>query len=192
MFSQHYTEFFMPDIPTTEPLKFRAGDKVQWQKSFADYPASESYVLKYYLVISGANLITITADPSGDNHLITIPAATSASYAVGRHTYQARIEKDTEKHTVGTGIIEVLADLSADASGADYRSHVKQVLDALEAMLVGKASSDQLSYSIAGRSLSKFSPEELYTWRNKYRAEYLREERKACRGRSQKIKVQFP
>ena len=165
---------------------------MQWQKSFDDYPASESYVLKYYLVISGTNLITITADPSGDDHLVTIAAATSADYAVGRHSYQARIEKDTEVYTVGTGIIEVLANLSADASGADYRSHAKKTLDALEATILGKASSDQLSYSIAGRSLSKFSPEELISWRNTYRAEYLREERRAGRTRPQKIKVQFP
>jgi hypothetical protein len=184
--------FFMTEIATSEPLSFRAGDKVQWQKSFDDYPASESYVLKYYLVISGTNLITITAAASGDNHLVTIPAATSANYAVGRHSYQARIEKDTEKHTVGTGIIEVLADLSADATGADYRSHAKKTLDALEATILGKASSDQLSYSIAGRSLSKFSPEELISWRKIYRAEYLREERIAGRTRPQKIKVQFP
>ena len=182
----------MPDIPTIEPLSFRAGDLIQWQKSFSDYPASESYVLKYYLVKTGTNLITIEAAASGDDHLITITAADSANYAAGRYAYQARIEKTTEMHTVGTGVIEILANLSADATGADYRSHVKQVLDALEATILGKASSDQLSYSIAGRSLSKFSPEELYTWRNKYRAEYLREERRAGRTRPQKIKVQFP
>ena len=129
----------------------------------------------------------------GTDFLITITTAASAGYTIGRYTYQARVENvGGEKYTVGKGVIEVKPNLELDTTGADYRSHVKAVLDALEATILGKASSDQLSYTIAGRSLSKFSPEELISWRDHYRAEYLREERKAGRTRPQKIKVQFP
>jgi len=184
----------MPDIPTTEPLSFREGDKVQWQKSIDKYPASESYVLKYYLVKSGTNLITIEAAASGDDHLVTITAADSTNYAAGRYSYQARIEKGDEKTTVSPdgAVIEILPNLSADATGADYRSFAKKMVDALQALEANMATKEQLSYSIGGRSLSYLSPEERYRWLQHYTAIYLREERKAGRGRSQKIKVQFP
>jgi hypothetical protein len=49
------------------------------------------------------------------------------------------------------------------------------VLDALEAVIEGKATSDQLSYSIAGRSISKMSPAEILQWRDLYKTEYQRE-----------------
>ncbi|MDY6790529.1 MAG: hypothetical protein SWH54_04590 [Thermodesulfobacteriota bacterium] len=181
----------MTDIPTKEPLSFRAGDTVKWKKSLDDYPAT-SWTLKYFLVIQSDQKI-ITASPDGTDFLITITAAASAGYVVGRYSYQARVENvGGDKTTVGDGIVKVKPNLELATAGADYRSHVKAVLDALEATILGKASSDQLSYSIAGRSLSKLSPEELIAWRDHYRAEYLREERKAGRGRPQKIKVQFP
>ena len=80
-------------------------------------------------------------------------------------------------------------------SGYDNRSHVKKVLDALEATLENKASQDQLSYSIAGRSLSRLSPTELIQWRDRYREEYNREvqaERIAQGlGNSNKIRVRM-
>ena len=60
-------------------------------------------------------------------------------------------------------------------TNADVRSHAKKVLDAIEAVLENRASQDQMSYSIAGRSLSRMSIDDLMTFRNRYRAEYLRE-----------------
>jgi len=83
MFSENFTGFFMSDIPTTEPLSFRAGDTVKWKKSLGDYPAT-SWTLKYFLVIQSDQKI-ITASADGTDHLVTITAAASAGYAVGRY-----------------------------------------------------------------------------------------------------------
>jgi hypothetical protein len=57
------------------------------------------------------------------------------------------------------------------------KAHVEKVLAALEALLEGKATADVMSYSIAGRSLSKFSISELLLWHDKYKAELVQIER---------------
>ena len=48
-------------------------------------------------------------------------------------------------------------------------------LDSLEAVISNRANIDQSSMSIAGRSLSRMSVDELLTFRNRYKAEYLKE-----------------
>ena len=58
-------------------------------------------------------------------------------------------------------------------STADLRSHNQIILDALEATLENRATLDQSSYSIAGRSLSRMDVDDLlrfkaiYSWRVK-------------------------
>jgi hypothetical protein len=180
----------MVDIPSSEPLSFRAGDTVQWKKSFPDYPASESYVLKYYLVKSGKQIV-LTAAASGDDHLVTITAAVSAEYEAGRYFYQARIEKGDDVFTVGEGIVEVKASLAAATTGLEWRDHCEQALENIEAVLLGKATADNYSYSIAGRSLSKYSWTELREMRAQYKNEVRAFNRKFGLSRPSKIGVQF-
>lgn len=106
----------------------------------------------------------------------------------------ARVTDGTTVTTIDDGTTEILADLITDAA-ADQRSHAKIMLDALEAVLQGKASKDVSSYSIAGRALTKLTPDELELWRDKYRAEYAAERRKERikdgRGSGATVKVRF-
>jgi hypothetical protein len=69
-----------------------------------------------------------------------------------------------------TSITQNLAD-----TNADLRSHAKKVLDNIQAVIEGRATIDQSSMSIAGRSLSRMSVDELMTFRDRYKAEYLKE-----------------
>jgi len=193
----------MSDISTTEPLSFRAGDKVQWKISDSDYPASDSYVLKYYLTKAGETLITLTAAASGADHLITIAAADSASYDPGIYSYQARIEKDTTKVTRKEGVIQVYRDISGDATGVTLTAALAIGDPVLElqfwmavqanimALLAGKALKDNQSYSIAGRSLSKYTPAELIELLAYIEKRSSRLKRKLGLTRGQKIQVQF-
>lgn len=180
----------MSDIPENEPISFVAGDLVQWTKSHSDYPASAGWALTYYLVKSGVQE-TIVAEASGDDFLLTITAEDSAAYAAGVYAYQAQVVKTDEAYTLYSGAIEVLPGFAAQTTGYDNRSHVKKTLDALEAIIEGKASKDQLSYAIAGRSISRMSPGELLDWRDAYTAEYNRELRRAGRKKPQGIQVTF-
>lgn len=164
------------DIPAT----LRAGDTYSWTESNSDYPASSSWKLAIVLQAKDRPLTTITASANGTDHNISIPVGTSKDYAPGTYLYQAYFYKETdgtitEKHTVETGQIVILPNLTSATSEADFRSHAKKSLDAIEALLEGKTTGDVLSYSIAGRSISKMSPTELTSWRDYYLSEYQEE-----------------
>lgn len=180
--------------PTTEPTQFYKGDSVSWEKSLAHYPASE-WALVYYL--RGATVLDVTCTADGDTHVATISAAASDALTAGTYWWQAIATKDSDVKTVGNGKIEVLASLSDIATGThDGRSHVKKVLDALEAVLENKATLDQTSYSIQGRSLSRMSPDEILKWYDRYKKLYADELRKeqlanGIQAKSSKIQVRF-
>jgi len=162
-------------IPSKEPAVFTAGDTIKWTKSLSDYLPADSWVLTYALVMSG-KLINLTAADNGDgSHLVTITAATSAGYTAGIYHWQAYVTKSGERYKVGHGRLEVKPDFAAQTNGYDNTSHVKKVLDALEATILGKSSKDQMSYTINGTTVARMTPEELIKWQNHYRIMYKQE-----------------
>jgi hypothetical protein len=120
--------------------------------------------------------IVITASASGDDHAVAISSATSSVSCGNLPLSSLHLQEDygviTEKYTQENGQIKILPNLTVSDSQSDFRSHAKKVLDAIEALIEGKATADVLSYSIAGRSISKMSPEELIKWRDFYKHEY--------------------
>lgn len=164
----------MTDIPTTEPARITAGDYVQWKISLADYKASDSWTLTYSLVKKGTR-IEITATASGDDHLVTLAAATTATYNIGIYAWQAYVTKSSERYMVDRGTLEVLPNYAAMPSGYDARSHVKKTLDALEAMLEGRATKDEAAIIIGGDTIGKMPIHRLLEWRDKYLAYYAQE-----------------
>jgi len=170
---------------TEFPASVLSGDSLGMLISLSDYLASDSWELTYTLINSSAK-ITMTASASGDDHLFAIAAATTAAYGAGTYDYQGTVAKGSDRYTVDSGIVEILPDLTA-ATTYDNRSHAKQTLDALEATILGKASKDQISYSIAGRSIARMTPDELRSWRKEYKAEYRREQVAAGNVSSRRI-----
>ena len=94
----------------------------------------------------------------------------TADYEVGHYYYQIEIERDSDNNriVVDRGEIEITTDYD---NNVDPRAHAEIMLNKIESILEGKADSDVSSYSIAGRSLTKFSPDELVQWRDYYRRE---------------------
>ena len=173
--------FDTANIPETEPAKIIAGDILQWKRTDlnADY-SNASYALTYKARLegTGSSVVTINASASGDDYLVSISQSSTASYTAGVYRWQAYITRtsDSERITVDSGTFEVVANRATATS--DPRSHAKTMVDKIESLLEGRADADVSSYSIAGRSLSKLTVEELMTWRDRYRAEYLREVRR--------------
>lgn len=167
----------MATIPTKEPETFTVGDRLKFKIYSADYLPSD-WTLSYAMVSDGQQ-ITFTGSDNGDGyHLIDVDAITTAGWTAGTYKYQGYVtdtNSPTARVTIRTGTVVLEANFDAQTAGFDPRSHVKATLDALEATIAGKASADQLSYSIAGRSISKINPEELLLWRDRYREEYRRE-----------------
>jgi len=166
-------------VPSTEPAQIHAGDTATWLKSLPDYPASDGWVLSYALVKTGTR-ITFSAAASGADHLVSVPASTTASWAVGDYQWSAKVTKGAEIHTVATGAMEIVADYAAAGSGLDARSHARKTLDALEAWIEGR-DMGVAGYEIAGRSLRAIPIPELLVLRDRYRR-YVRTEEDAQRA----------
>jgi hypothetical protein len=157
----------------TEPKSFTAGDSVEWERHLEAYPASEGWGL-FYSFRNFESSFNVAALPKTDHYHVALSSKETTLYKAGIYWWQATVYKGEQQQIILEGTIEVKPNLAL-LDNYDGRSHVKKTLDALEATILGKASRDQLSYSIAGRSLSRLSPAELLKWRDIYRAELVRE-----------------
>lgn len=161
------------EYPELEPDTLQAGDRWVWKRTdLTDYPPA-SYALSYAARRNGTgfDLIAITANESGADYLVEVASATTAAYVPGTYSWVAYITRssDSEKFTLQRGTWEVRPNVAADAAGTDPQSHAQKVLAAVESVLEGTASHEAASYSIAGRSLSRRTPDELISLRNHYR-----------------------
>lgn len=161
-------------IPLFAPAAFVAGDTVKWRLKTVVYDEhkdpADGWVLTYELR-NATGAFTITGTDNGDGtHLVTLTAEASAVYQAGLFHYQGVITKASVRHIVDRGTFTVRPDFEA-LSETDARTWAERVLDAIEAVLEGKASQDQLSYSIGDRSLTRMSWQELLEARQHFQRE---------------------
>ena len=170
--------FDSANYPSREPEQLVAGDRWTWKRSDLSgmYPPAD-FSLSYTADKEGAGAtqIQIAATVSGSEFVVEVASATTATYVAGRYRWQAYITRlaDSQRISVASGSFEVRPNLAA--STADPRSHVKKVLDAIEAIIEQRATMDQMSYSIQGRTLARTPINDLLVLRDRYRAEYQRE-----------------
>lgn len=174
------------------PNKIRAGDSLKKTVVLANYSATTwTLTIK---IVNSIKIYSFVASPNGDDHEINVTAATTADWVSGKYKYIASISDGTDKYTIETGAFEVLKNLDSGVP-TDERAHVEKVLESIEAVLEGKATKDHLEVSFNGRSITHLSPEQLLSWRDKYRAELRSIERAARVSRGlasgKIIKVRF-
>lgn len=160
----------------TEPTSVVAGDTIAWTETLADYPAP-TWTLKYRIAKSG-RAIEIVSTASGTNHAVAVTAATSAGWDPGEYQWTSYVVNGALRHTIGRGILEV----KPDPAGAAYdpRTTAQVMFDNIEAYLIDPNNLAAASYSIGGRSLSRWSRAELLVERDKLRNE-VRSETAAAR-----------
>lgn len=117
----------------------------------------------------------VTINKTASSFDVTVSATATAAYTAGTYKYVIYMTKSGERYQVESGTVEIKPDFTVLTSTADTRSHVKKVLDAIEAVIESRATVDQMSYSIAGRSLSRTPIAELLKLRQTYRTEYALE-----------------
>jgi hypothetical protein len=151
------------EIPTSEPSVVTAGDTLTWRITLDDYPASAGWVLAYRLLNAAGN-INITAAASGADHLVSIPAATSANWAAGDYRFTAWVTKSAERYTIKSGNLTVRPNVAA-LTTLDDRSPERRALEALQAAYITYLSNDQghvAEYEIAGRKMKFRSAAEIW------------------------------
>jgi hypothetical protein len=177
--------------PTTEPAALLAGDTARWLITLPDYSAADGWVLSYTLA-NATNRINFAATASGNDHLISVPAATTAGWLAGAYEWRAQVSKAGEVYTVQSGSIVVQPSFGAAVDG---RSHARKVLTNIEAYLENSQNLSAAMYEIAGRRLQRIPVPELLTLRDKYKGEVAREDAAADVGRGlpdrRRIMVRF-
>lgn len=123
---------------------------------------------------SGSTGVTITGE--GDIYRISVTAAATALWiSPGMYWYSILLKNAPHVYQVESGTVEILRSLSAISATYDGRTHAKRTLDALEAVIEGRATHGELSYTIAGRQISKIPVPDLLTLRDKYKTMYNEE-----------------
>lgn len=160
------------------PSKLTAGTTLRIPIAVSSCPAP-TFVVSLHL--RGASAINLTASAEGAGHLIEADAATTSGWAPGTYWWALRADGDGVVVDIEDGRLTIAPNLVAAQAGYDGRSHARRVLDAIEAVIEGRASRDQQSYTIGNRSLQRTPIADLLSLRAKYRAEVAAEDA-ASRG----------
>jgi|TARA_R100000734_G_C3302475_1_gene93009 hypothetical protein len=190
--------FDSTNYPNFVPSEFKKGDNWNWRNDdlSGDYPNS-AYVLKYeFNLVDGSTNVhfQVVATNDGDHYKVEIPNTTTTNYTAGEYNWVANIHRNSGgRIKVAEGYMVIQDDYENTTSSV--RSFAKQMLDAIEAVALNRASMDQSSMSIAGRSLSRMSIDELMSFRDRFKAEYLKEVKQARiknnKGSGNTIKANF-
>ncbi len=154
------------------------------------YPAP-SWTLT--LILRGPQAIDLIATADGASHRFQVDAATTADWLAGRYWFTLRATRGAEVVQVDEGDLRIVPDLAALTDTFDGRTHAERVLEAIEAVIEGRATIDQQSYQINNRQLSRTPIPDLLMLRGKYREE-VRQQQQAARGQSllgRQVKVRF-
>lgn len=166
--------FDVDNAPKEVPKSIVIGDLVQFKLTqfSTDYPNTSHSMTFMARSGTGANVeFSIAASNSGDDYLFSASSAATSAFVAGLYHYQIEVLETSSNNRLilDQGELDVTVDL--DVNAVDPRTHAEKMLQKIEAVLENRADADVSSYSIAGRSLTKMSPEELLTWRNNYRRE---------------------
>lgn len=166
--------FDSTNYPTQLPAELQIGDYWAWKRTdlASSYPLAD-YSLKYiFYLVSGSTASNFTIDASESNGEYVF-ATSSTAKPIGDYKWTAVITKTAGNvaAVIDTGYITLVSD--------GIRSHTKLVLDSIEAVIENRATIDQASMSIAGRSLSRMSIDELMTFKDRYKLDWLKEVKKA-------------
>ncbi len=139
------------------------GETYKFSIELTDYPSPpwDSTML----FTSADNAYEVIGTSTGTGHEFKIAPAVTATYVDGDYRYRIVVTDGTDVYTANAGYMTVALDPTVPGNSM---THVEKTLYALNQTIEGKATSDILSYSIRGRSISRMSPEELLSWRDKY------------------------
>lgn len=163
------------------PSVIRAGMTTEFTVDATGYPASDGWTV--YVAIkrqAASEAIILEGAGVGTRYTFVLSAETSATLPAGDdYDWQVYAEQTVDeqllRYEIDRGTLTVIR-FFGEPEAFDSRSRVKKILDAIEAVLEGRASKDQQSYTIAGRSLQRTPIADLIRLRQSYRQEYAREQ----------------
>lgn len=145
------------------------------------YPAGNGWVLQIFL--RGPQAIQIQATAKANQHQFNATATTTATWKPGLYAYALRASRDDDVIEVESGQIQILQNLATVPDGTDMRTDNQRSLDSIKAVLANRATKDQQSYTIQGRSLERTPIADLMKLRQ-YFQNLVNQESRRARGES--------
>lgn len=181
------------DVPDTlMPDTLVVGDYWTWRVPIIDdYPTGSSWALSFAFAgpasIKSADGGWTITNEAGGTRLVTVTTARTGTYTPGRYQWAAYVTLSGERYQVAAGWVIVQPNRAAQIG--DNRTHAQKMLDLIDAALEGRMTSQEESYQINGRAISKMPIMELRKLRGLYAAEVYREQHQTTPIQS--IGVQF-
>jgi hypothetical protein len=182
-------QFDSDNYPDGIPSELFVGSRWAWKNSqiTSVYPTTAYTLLFRFTGLDSTHTdVEITASKISSEHIIEIGQSTTAGYTANEYWWRAVVVRDTdsEEVTVNEGYVT----LRHDQDGGDVRSHTYKVLQAIRSTIEGTATKEQESYSVAGRSLSRRSIEELTSLRKEYEQKWESDKQKTDLENGRKTK----
>ena len=166
----------MSNLPSAPPQAFVAGTNLDFLIDPGDY-APPTYACTWSIVSSSSSQSFAGVDDGNGSFQFTLTGAQTAVLGVDHYRYQFTCTEGDNRYLVKMGAIEVLPALADVSGGLDTRSSAAILFDAIDAVMMQKATQDQSSLAIGGRSLSRYSWIDLSQMRGYYAHQMTNTER---------------
>lgn len=146
----------------------RAGENLVATVAFDDYPASDGYTCRYDF--RGPSVFYVEASVSSDSYVLALGYADTADLLPGQYIYvgYVTLTSTSVRTEADSGVLNILANPAT-------KTQARVILDALEALIEGRATQDQRTTAIGDVQLQFMAAADLMKWRNYWRAEVASE-----------------
>jgi len=168
-----------------EPTELAQGESVKWQRRAIEYPSNLWDAQYRFRALGGDGYgADVDCTAEGDAFEAVLTSAQSSQMSTGMYEVQLWVTSksdaddvrqiDSIRIEVRKGFVE------GDLASVDIRTTARQILDAIDAMLIGKATADQMEFTIetqvGRRALKRIPMAELIQARTYYAQVVAREE----------------
>lgn len=138
------------------PTLITAGDSLSLTIT-TDFSAADGFTIDVNFTGPAGTATTYNySTTTVDDHtfLLKVLPAVTATYEEGHYVYALVATDQTDEYTIESGTLEVL--LRSDLIGSgDFRTHARKVLDAIEAVIEGRATHDQENQTLGDRTIGR-------------------------------------
>ncbi len=160
-----------------EPFSIAAGETVLFERRLPDYPASQGWAITYSMRGQIA-AIEFTSVADGDSHSVNVPAATTATWAVGEYILAGVVINAAgsvadgiaagETHQIYYGALTVTQNVAAAPGNAPETTHYQRMVSALQQVMEGKALHDIKTSRIEMTMIERIDPKDYADFYAKY------------------------
>jgi hypothetical protein len=157
-----------------------AGDSLNYETQIVDYPPSAGWTAKLRMAPIGAGApvsVTANAVAETDSYRWQVGPGVTGAWSPGVYGWAIWVERAGERYTQQMGRLTVTQDPATASAGIESRSQAERSLDAINALLEGRAATAQLRYKINGRELESYPLKDLLLLKSHFEAAVANERR---------------